>query len=284
MRTHILLGPTAIRQARTRRAVQATESRVDAVLKSNEKILNQLNPSWGGQQVNRLTLVQADSWPFKPLLGFFLGPENGNRFGQNFREFPRTPALLGIELLDARGGMALVGTMTHSNRFGEGIIPAKKNEVLNQMRQRSGWEAAQQHFMRLQRALRHLSKRGWSPEQAGYRRQSSSFYWLSFIRDSGHRASAPSTVVLYMPTVREFQCAAWDIAARPHHRQRLACEFEGAEADIKYQGNQLRRRQSDQGARNRLMTSSPPRPPPQRAASGDPVRAGCRPASRLLPV
>jgi hypothetical protein len=44
--------------------------------------------------------------------------------------------------------MALVGTMTHSNRLGERVIPAKEHEVLNQMQQRSGRQAVQKHLMR----------------------------------------------------------------------------------------------------------------------------------------
>jgi hypothetical protein len=125
-----LLGPTVKRQARCRRAPQVMASRVDAVLKSNEKIFHQFNASRRSQQINRFALVQADSRPFQPLLSFLPGPKNRSRFCQDFSELPRSSTLLGAEWLGAHGGMALVGTMTHSNRLGERVIPAKEHEVL----------------------------------------------------------------------------------------------------------------------------------------------------------
>ena len=108
-------------------------SRVDTVLKSNEKIFHQLNTSRCGQQIDWLMLVQADSRPFQPLLSFLHGTENGGCFRQDFRELPCSPTLLWAEWLGSRGGMALVGAMAHSNRFGERVVPAKKRQVLNQM-------------------------------------------------------------------------------------------------------------------------------------------------------
>jgi hypothetical protein len=57
---------------------------VDAVLKPDEKLLDQSGAGRRRQQIDRLALVQADSGPFQPFLGFRLGPENGRRFSPRF--------------------------------------------------------------------------------------------------------------------------------------------------------------------------------------------------------